>query len=267
MRKIIFCLCLFGLWVLPTAVNAGILVEQGKVQLKFTPGQNTTGKLMVHNTEGKEIKIRAYWEDFEYQPPYDGAKKFMPPGSIPRSCSAWIKFTPTDFVLPPFAKQEIAYVINPPADSSGGYYGVMFFEPVVDRPQTKMGVKIVSRVGSLFFLESTPSKREAGLKDFAFNDPGMVMKFVNSGDVTLIPVGTFYVMSEQGDAVDRGDMDKIYVPGGATADYKIKFNAAYPAGKYTAVLTVDLGEENVLVKEVDFVKDAAGKITLSAVRD
>lgn len=256
-----FCLCL--------AVNAdaAIFIEQGKVVHKVVPGSKLTGEVTVHNTGNEPEKVKIYWEDFEYSEPYNGSKNFMPAGSSPVTFVSWIRFTPMQLDLPPFGKADISYIIDTPEDFIGGRYGVMFFEPVDPQIDPKTGMNIVSRVGSLFFLESSDKSKSAALSNVELTDTGFMADFQNRGDVVQIPDGTYYVMDSDGVAVDRGDVPKVYVPPGKTAKYKFDFNNDFAAGRYTIILTVDLQEQDVIVKEIDFQKDPDSRVTVLGSRD
>src|SRR4051812_31529404 len=106
--------CVFLFW--SQAAGAQVFIEQGKVNLTVTPDKTVTGEVTVNNTSNKELKAKVYWEDFVYQPPFDGAKKFMPAGTSQVSLANWIQFSPRDVVLPPFGKKNIGYTIQVPAD-------------------------------------------------------------------------------------------------------------------------------------------------------
>jgi hypothetical protein len=248
--KKLFLLIIFTFALLSKA-DCTVFIEQGKIVHPIIPGTNVTGTVTVHNAGDDHQKVRVYWEDFEYVQPFDGTKKFTPALSSKYSLASWIKFTPQELDMPPFARKEISYVIDTPEDFQGGRYGVMFFEPMAPQVDIKTGMNLVSRVGSIFFLESTDKSKTVMIENFTAGEKGIEADFSNRGNVIIIPEATFYVMSDDGRAVDRGDVPKIYVPPGATAKYKINFNNDFPAGNYTIILTVDLQEEDVIVKEID----------------
>lgn len=248
-------------------VLAQILIEQGKVKLSVNPGEAISGVLMVHNTSGGEtIHIKVYWEDFEYISPFDGKKKFMPRGTSKYSCSQWLSFSPQEFTMGPKSRREINYSVKVPGDAGGGYYGVMFFESKVGEPEGDIGIKIVARVGSLFFIETKNSKKDVTLEDFNHSENGIQANFVNKGNIFLIPKGVFYIIDSEGHAVRRGELDKFYMPPGSKVSFAIPIPDELNTGKYTIVLTFDLGDGNSIVREVDFEKDRSNEVAIKDVR-
>ncbi len=247
--------------------SAQIFLEEGKLTLDIKPGENISKTLTVHNTSNKEFKVKAYWEDFTYQPPFDGTKKFFPLGSNPQSAGSWVSFSPRDFVLPPFGKKDISYVINAPQDIHGGYYGVLFVEKEPEESKDIRGLNIVSRIGCLFFLESANKNKNAELGDIFIEESQVKGTLLNQGDVVLIPDGTFYMMNADSLIADRGSVNKVYLPPGAKADYAFDFNKDLPTGQYTLVVTLDLGAGDVLVKELDFVKKSDSNFQILEIRN
>lgn len=260
--KKIFLITLFSISFLAETASAQLFLEQGKIKLTVNASENISQSLMVHNTSDKPVKFRVYWQDFEYVSPYDGAKKFTAPGGVKNSASSWINFTPREFVLPPFGKKDISYVVNVPSVIEGGYYGVLFFEKDPEQNDAMRGLNIVTRVGCLFFIESADKKKVADLESIELDKGEFKAKFVNNGNVVLIPQGVFYIMSADGVAVDRGTAPNVYVPPGATSDYTAKIKEDLPEGKYTLIMTLDLDDGDSLVKEVDFEKNSYGQFNI-----
>jgi hypothetical protein len=247
--------------------RAQVFIEQGKVQATVKPGDNFGGDVTVNNTSNKELKVKIYWEDFLYQPPFDGNKKFLPSGTSDVSLGKWIQFSPHEAVLPPYAKMKIAYTIHLPTFAKGGYYGALFVEPETPELKMEKGVRIITRVGSLFFIETDNKSKQAVVEDIALNGATLTGKFVNKGNVILIPNVTYYIMDTQSVIADRGDLKKYYLPASQSFDFSLPLKADLASGDYTLVLTFDLDEGDVVVKEVDFTKNSDSDFILKTVRD
>ena len=264
MKKIVFILALSFLFAQPCL--AQIFVEQGKVEHEISPGQNIAGNVTVHNTSDQPLTIRVYWEDFRYEAPYDGKKKFLPAGTTPYSLSGWATVSAQSFTLPGYGKKDVNYVINPPAELKGGYYGVLFFEKAPESVSSSHGINIVARVGSLFFLEPADRIKKASISSWSFESDALQGKFKNEGDVILIPKGVFYVLDDSGVAVDRGEIEKMYIPPGEEADFSFSLSPELGSGHYNAVVTFDLNEGDVVVKELTFVK-SGGSLNIQDIKD
>src|SRR3989339_114736 len=246
---------------------AQVMIEDGKVVLSLKPGQSIMNDLNLYNTTDKAVKIKVYWEDFEYQPPFDGSKKFLTAGTSKYSCSNWVKYSPFELEFPPFGKKKVSYVVNPPEDLKGGYYGVLFFENAHTQTDSSTGINIVSRVGSLFFLESENKVIKARIDNYSIAGNVLKSNFTNEGDVIIIPEGVFYILDSNSIVVDRGDIAKVYLPPKETAVYSFGFADNLSFGKYTIVMTVELPEGEVLVREVDFEKSSDSTFKILNIRD
>ena len=267
MKKIIYGLALCTVLIVAAPAAAQILIEEGKISLPAKPGETIMNSFFVHNTSEQKITVKSYWEDFVYVPPFDGQKKFFPPGSTDRSLSKWANFTPQEFILPPFGKKKIMYSIKVPLAAKGGYYSVLFFEKGEAVLQDKTGVRVVTRVGCLFFLETDDKNKNVRMEQATVDGRILKADFVNSGDVIMIPQGTFDVLGADGLVADRGELTKFFLPPGERTKFDVGLSSALPAGKYTLVVTFDLGEGDTLVKEIDFTKDADASLKLLQVRD
>lgn len=265
MKKIVVFLFLFFVFIASRA-SAQVFIEQGKINLTVHPGEKINDVVTVNNTSNKEVKVKIYWEDFSYQSPFEGTKKFSPAGTSADSLARWIEFSPHDFVLLPFAKNNISYTLNVPEDAKGGYYGVLFVEPENKELSGDKGVKIITRVGCLFFVETADRVKRASAEELAFDGCRLTGKLRNESNVIILPQATYYVMDREGGVVDRGELKKYYIPPGEVADIDVAPNDLN-IGDYTLVLTIDLQDGDVVVKEIDFTKNSDIDCRLNAVRD
>ena len=133
--------------------SAQVFLEEGKVQLDVTPGENIAGKLTLHNTSGQNVDMKVYLEDFVYKPPFDGSKEFLPKGTSEHSIADWVSVSTQSLTFGPYAKKTVPYSINVPEDMDKGHYGVLFFEKEGMQVDGKTGLNVVTRVGCLFFIE------------------------------------------------------------------------------------------------------------------
>lgn len=266
MRKTFFLTAVVLLFLAGPA-RAQFFIEQAKVNLAVSGGERVQNSVVINNMTPEEVSVRVYWEDFEYEPPFDGAKKFYPAGASSRSASGWVQYVPQEFRLPAYGKQKVDYTITVPRGIDGGHYGVLFFEKTEDPAKGPLGVKIVTRIGCLFFIEPKNKVKQADIRDVAVNASAMTGSLANEGNVVLIARTTYYIMDEGGMAVDRGEMAKFYIGPQSTASWKIPLPADLKTGRYTLFLNSDLEEGDVAVKEITFEKGSAGEIAVVKVQD
>ncbi|MCK5287576.1 MAG: hypothetical protein KAJ79_00815 [Candidatus Omnitrophica bacterium] len=246
-------------------VQAQLTLDKGKISKEVVPGESVSGVITVINSSNVNYRLKAYFQDFEYIPPFDGTKKFLPIGSSKYSCGEWVVFSPQDLVVPPKTKKVINYTVSTPRDISGGYNGVLFMETIPD-DATGQFLKIVTRTGCLFFIETVGSDKKGKIDNIVAEGNKINFNLINTGNIILMPEATFYIMSEEGMVVDRGKIKKCYLPPEGKFPFVIQLKDDL-SGKYSMILTYDLMDNDLLVKEIDFSKQSSGQINILDVRD
>jgi hypothetical protein len=266
MNKKIFCaLIIIVSLTLTLPCFAQVMVNKSKIKLKAQPGESITGSVKVHNTSERSVEIKVYMQDFDYVEPFEGQKKFLPAGSQDNSCANWVSFSPRQFQLPAFAEKEVNYSIRVPQDASGGYHSILFLEQPAKSVSGKVGLRVIARIGCLFFVEIGDEPRQASVQGFTVDDNHIKAVFANKDNLVLIPEGTFYILDQEGMAVQRGELTTYYIPPDKSREFQIPVKDKIPAGSYSLILTFNLGDE-ALVKEVDFKKTDIG-LEVLRVRD
>lgn len=255
------------MFVFVSPAAAQLMMEPSKVKLGVAPGATIIDKIYLHNTGEQVENIKVYWEDFTYMEPFTGKKKFFPAGTSEYSMTEWVKYSPQMLVIPPKSKQEINYSIRVPSGFSGGRYGVLFFERGAEKGSEGVAVSVVTRVGVLFFIEVGDTDKSSEVAELKASGSSIEGKVSNNGNVFLFPKGVFYIMDQEGLVVDRGEIEKLYLPSGSTGNFKIDVAQELSAGNYTAVITFDLEGGDSLVREVDFNKTGNGSIEITAIRN
>jgi len=246
--------------------NAQVMIEQGKVVIRANPGETIVNTLPIHNTsEQSPITLRVYWEDFMYIEPFNGDKEFMPAGTSDRSASRWVNFSPQEFTLDPKGSKLISYSIQVPQDAKGGYYGVLFLEEGGGDAQGSVGVSIVTRIGALFFIETTNSSRTCKIENLAFSDQEFKGDFMNTGDAVLIPDSTYYIIDKDGLVAERGEIAKFYLAPEKTTAVKFSAGDKLAVGSYTVVLTFDFGGGESYTYEFDYTKATDGSVKVTKI--
>lgn len=246
---------------------AQVYVDKGKVELSVTPGEVIRDTITLSNTSDAAVKMTAYMEDFRYVPPYDGSKEFSPADTIDHSMGEWINFTPQEFTLPPFGRKEISFVITVPDSIEQGHYGVLFFEKDEPDAVDGKGVSIKTRVGTLFFLEPLSQVKRVVFNDVRLESNTVKGNLVNRGNVTTVIKGIYYILGPDGRVADRGELTNYYLPQAATGSVSLRVPAKLNPGVYNMVMTFDLEDGDVLVKEIDFKIASDGETMITDIRD
>jgi len=248
--------------------HAQILMEKSRVKLTVQPGETVVDHINLHNTGDISKSIRIYWEDFEYVEPFNGKKIFLPAGTSSYSLSDWITYAPIEVTIPPKSKKKIDFTINVPIDAVGGHYGVLFFEDIpTGGKMTNVGVSIITRLGALFYIDSTNKDKSASVHHIEVKGNELVGQFSNRGNVFMIPRGVYYVMNNDGLVASRGEVGDIYLPPSEETSFSVSFSDVEQPGDYMIVMTFDLDEGDSVVFEVDFSLNADRSLTIHHIRN
>jgi len=259
----VFCLIVF----MVQDASAQLMMEKSRVRLTVSPGETVVDSMLLYNTGATPADVKVYWQDFTYLPPFDGQKNFSLPGTSQYSMADWISYSPQLLTLPPQGKREINFTIKVPENAKGGYYGVLFFEQGLGTGTTSTGVNIITRLGSLFFVETVNRDKTAKIDNMRFEEKFLKGSFTNQGDVFMFPRGIYFLMDKEGLVTERGELDKIYLIPGNTAEFKVAIADGLASGDYTMVITLDLDDGDSLIKEVDFSKSESGQLQINEIRD
>lgn len=124
-----FILLMVQALALPAAAQVklyGNLVNRIEVE----PGQTYSGELGVMNEGERTAQVRVFQADFQY-----GAERttYVDPGTLGRSNSRWIAFSPEFVEVQPETMERIDYTITVPEDSAaleGSYWSVLTVEVI-----------------------------------------------------------------------------------------------------------------------------------------
>lgn len=261
MCKILFILFLnlfmgFNFSICLGQINLG----NREIKLEVIPGEKTTGTISLDNVSDTAVTVKSSFEDFIYEPPYEGIKRFIPARTNPRSCAEWISLVPEVFIIPAGGRQEINYSINVPPEAKGGYTAVVFFEKEAAGAGENIGLGLVIKTGCSFFVETKDKTRELKITEIFVSDNKISGKFLNSGNVILIAEPSVYIMDKAGLVADRGGMKKIYLPPEENTPFTAGLSKRIQPGSWTLVFNFDLDGGGVLLKEIAFTQEASGII-------
>lgn len=248
---------------------AQIVVEEGKIVRSARPGETIVEEFRVHNRSDRALPIRAYWKDFQYRPPFQGEKEFLAHGTVDSSFHGWASFSPNEFILPPYGRQTVRYSFKIPENADRGYHGVLFFETdTAGEGDTNVGLNVVTRIGTLFFIQPETAERSAAIRGISALENTLSGKLVNTGDMTLSPEGIYYLLDEEGMVASRGqEVTRLFLPPGEEGVFECGLKGSLEAGRYTMILTFDLGEGVSSVKEIDLIRNTTGNLEIRSVRD
>lgn len=235
-------------------------LTQPVVEVTVAPGGVTNGTIEVENLGEKPLTLQVYLQDWEYVEGGSGDKFFSAPGTSPWSSSTWISFYPQQLSLPAKGKAAVDYTVRVPMDAPvGGRYAVLFFESVIQEAKPNeqgVSVQYTGRMGSLFEVHVTGTVKREGeiaelaVGEFAEDRPLLLSyRFNNRGNIALRPKAFFNIVDASGRYFGRGEFNPIYTFPGRSGSAKAEWNGSLGPGSYTVLVTVDLGDNQVIVAE------------------
>lgn len=139
------------------------------LNITLSPGKTYTQPVAIENLSDSPLPLRAAVSDF-MTGGEEGGYVFAETKSNP--LLSWIRLDETEFILEPKQKKEVQMTITTPKSIPvGGYYGILFFEPVSQSNQSSI-TQINAKVGVLMLANigvPDPNAKKAEILTFAID--------------------------------------------------------------------------------------------------
>jgi len=265
----IFFLGLAAFLLLSPFESWALKIDRPIITADLGRSQTYSDSVTITNPTSEAASVLVYLEDFLYVYPYDGAKEFMAPGLTPRSISAWLKFSPQQFTVEPFAQKTVNVVVQPAEDFDTVHCGVLFFETSMGTQidETGKNVKLLGRLGALIYINPKTKTKKVEIKKIGGDFRKIKMTIADTGNMALAITGTYYFLSSQGVVGGRGTLPELYFLPGNEKEIEVELPKALKAGQYTFFVNCDLQSGDVMAKEIDFTVAESGMVTIKEIRD
>jgi uncharacterized protein YxeA len=238
------------------------VVEPGKTEIFVNPGESVTKSITITNRIGKNVKFKLTTEDMVGTNDLQSPIKLLGDEKGPYSIKDFIKPEISEFELALGDKIVIPVTVTVPVDAEPrGYYGALIVsnEPEVlgdaQSKDTEGKARLVSRIGSLFFLRINGEGKEGGsLEDFKIIGPsktfyenrpkGFEISFKNTGNVHLVPHGKIIIKNILGRDVGSIPVDAYFSLPDSTRYREVFWQEGTGLGRYTANLSLFPGYGN-----------------------
>lgn len=231
-------------------------------------GATYTQEFTLQNNSESRLLVRCTTTDYWYD---DSNRPLMGrPGTLPRSASMWVQFTPADVIIEPRSSATVKALITVPQSAAGGYYTSPRFEavavdagtPATPAPGTTRARITVRFQGLLLFTTEEAVEYNIEVMSGSITPPTssspleMELDVRNRGTAHARVRGTFALLDKSGKIIGRGKAaEKKYMPGQRNT-FKASWLGEPPAGKYIAVITLSYDrvgmEAATLVYELPF---------------
>jgi P pilus assembly chaperone PapD len=251
------CIAIIGLPAL-TFAEISFSVSPIRIELSGEVGGTHTDVMEVRNEGNEKARIKITMQDWLLSE--EGTPSFQKAGSLQRSCTGWMKINPVDFLLQPGEKKIVRYSVSiPDGVKNGGYRGAFMFEtvPQVEPGQKTKAVAIKGNIAAVMYLVVGKTDPVGDLTDMSYNDSKkerqVLTRIKNSGDIHFRIKGSIKITDEAGKTVQTADLPDVPILPESVRTIPVTLDEKLPAGKYTAVATVDIGAKALLVGELPFV--------------
>jgi len=238
------------------------VVEPGKTEIFANPGETVTKSISITSRIGKTVKFKLTTEDMVGTNDVDSPIKLLGDEKGPYSIRDLIIPEVNEFSLEPGEKIVIPVTVTIPLDAEPqGYYGALIVsnEPEIinndNVKDTEGQARLISRIGSLFFLRINGEGKEGGnIENFKVIGPakpfyesrpsGFEISFKNTGNVHLVPHGKIVIKNILGKDVGEINVDAYFSLPDSIRYREVLWGAGTGLGRYTANLSLFPGYGN-----------------------
>ena len=251
-KSILFLLLFFGLLV-SLRLNAQIVVVGELTQEKnVSPGDSYNGTIMLQNvgTDSGEVKI--YLQDYLFQ--FNGTSQYLKPGTVQRSNSAWITFSPKQVSVPPRERSIVNYTVNVPQTDTlkGTYWSMLIVEPVSEigpAPEKGIAVHTVIRYGIQIItnIGDTGSRKLKFLHTKLLKEKGkrfLQVDIENTGERILRPKLLVELYDKMGNKIGTYEAEARRTYPGTSIRQRVDLSKVV-VGTYKALVIADCGGDDL----------------------
>lgn len=233
--------------------QTSIAIMPASVDAKIKGGSSYTQNFTLVNGTGVRLKFNCSVGDFWY----DSENKRVNgrPGTLPRSASAWVQFSPAQIVIEPNSSAVVKAIVTVPQGVSGSYFTMPIFEaspaekPNLIEPAAKTDNTATAAIGIRFrglMMFTTEGNSEYKveimggriLPPTTSSELEMQLDLFNRGSAHANLRGAFAVLNSSGALVGRGKTEeKRYLPGQRNV-LRGAWAGELPTGSYTCVITL-----------------------------
>jgi hypothetical protein len=231
-------------------------------------GATYTNTFTLSNGTGTRLRVRCsvtdYWYD-EHNQRVNGRA-----GTLPRSASSWVQFTPAEFSIEPYISGSVNAVITVPLGAQGGYYTAPTFEtenadasdPALLAAGTAQATLTIRFQGLLLLTTEDTTEYNVEIMGGQVSPPTASSPLKLNLDVRNRSTaharvhGVFAVLDASGKLAGHGEIEeKRYMPG--QRDFiKTDWAGELAPGHYTALITLSYARAGMapatLVYELPF---------------
>lgn len=240
-------------------VKNDIVLSPAKVEISLDAGVQSVQYLNILNRMGQDAVFGVEVEDFAAsEDPSEVVALDKTVSGLESSLKKYITIDRSQFTLSHGEEARIPVTISLPKKiPSGGLYAAVLISGAPLK-NASGSARVVTRLGSMFFVKVNGSVKQSGLfMDASFSSGQFKVFFKNDGDIYLDPYGIIDIYDRSQNLVHTIKLDPWFV-----MPRSIRLRAVelkdLSAGSYTAKISVNRGYDNIVdVKDLDFTVGSA----------
>lgn len=283
-RFFIHLVCLVAALLLSSgaarAQQNSVGVSPASVEATVKRGSTYTQTYTLSNNTSEQLRFSCSVIDYWYD--QQNRRLTARPGTLPRSASSWVHFSPAEVLVEPHNSATIKATITVPLAAAGGYYTMPVFEalpvksesassrPGASAATTSIGIRfrglvmLATEDASDYQLEIMGGKVSPPTDSTPLE---MNVDVLNHGTVHARLRGVFAILDAKGALAGRGQIESAKFLPGQRDLMKVPWAGELRPGRYTAVVTLSYDrvglERATLVYEIPFEVDP-GKLATQA---
>jgi len=222
------------------------------------PGKNEVKSFEIRNGSNFPLPIKCYIRVFGASDETGGVAIEDQIDTNRLAPTSWISAVEPDFILQPKSTKELQVNFNPPAAlPPGGYYAILFAEPLLPESFLSDNSLVVGgRIGSLLFLIGPGDIHEKArivsfdLPKFFWSNQssGANIRFENQGNIHLKPSGKIIVTNLISRHSQTVDIPEFTVLPGKIRKENIDITGLKWPGVYRVELTLSYGQDKTSIR-------------------
>lgn len=247
------------------SVKGDFVLGPGKTELIMDAGEKFSKELIITNRLGQTADFRIEIEDMQGSRDPGIAIDLLGEKEGPYSLRDYLKPEITNFTLKHNERIILPVEVAIPSNAEpGGRYGSVLVTTVpsaeelaLEKNKAKGQTKLVSRLGTLFFIRIKGDVKEEGLlKDFRTREGksffekspiALELLFENNGNVHLMPYGLIEIKNIFGKRIEEINLDPWFVMPDSLRSRVVEWNSKrFLFGRYTATALVNRGYNDLV---------------------
>jgi hypothetical protein len=219
------------------------------IEAKVKRGATYTAAFILTNNTSTRLRFHASTGDYWYDE--NNARVTGLPGTLPRSASLWVQFSPAEFDVEANSSATVKAIITVPAAAQGSYYTSPIFEgeptgePAAPQNSGTITASVAIRFRGLLLLTTEDAAdynvevvNGSAVPPTAAAPLELQLGVRNRGTAHARMRGIFAILNTSGSLAGRGRFDeKSFLPG-QRGTLKAQWTGELAPGQYRAVVTL-----------------------------